>query len=470
MTRRLSRYNEKRDFAKTSEPIGRKMRGKEKHVFVVQHHAARRDHYDFRLEVDGVLASWAVPRGPSYDTRDKRLAVHVEDHPYDYKDFEGTIPKGQYGGGTVMLWDEGYYECEGDAKKSLKSGSLKFRLFGSRLKGMWTLVKFKDENWLLIKERDGVSMFEDISKLATSVRTGRTMEEIAMGKAIRRVKNSKKDFVVEGVQISSPEKAIFARPKVTKYDLALYYQKVAKRMLPFLEGRLASTVRLPEGVGGEKFFAKHNFANSEGIVEMRIPSKSGKKEDYYHIESVQGLIAEVQMNSYEFHIWGSRVADIEKPDILVFDLDPDEGLGLAKIRQGCRDLKSILDEFGLESFLKTSGGKGYHIVVRTDKLRDWEAASEFAQNVARLMETKWPDRYSANMRMEKRKGKIFIDWVRNTRAATSVAPYSVRLKGKCRVSMPIKWSELELVGPADITIEEAIKRLKRKDPWEGFFR
>lgn len=144
-------------------------------------------------------------------------------------------------------------------------------------------------------------------------------------------------------------------------------------------------------------------------------------------------------------------------------------MSLSKIRQGVRDLKSVLDEFSLKSYLKTSGGKGYHVVVPIDKLKNWDDASEFAQNVAKVMEAMWPDKYSSNMRKNKRMNKIFIDWVRNTKGATSVAPYSIRLKDKCRVSMPIKWSELDKVGPADVTIEEAIKRLKRKNPWVGFF-
>ncbi len=469
MKDKLERYNEKRNFDKTSEPQGKKVRSGHKHVFVVQHHEARRDHYDLRLEFKGVLVSWAVPKGPSYDTKDKRLAVMVEDHPYDYKDFEGVIPKGEYGGGTVMLWDEGYYECEGDFEEGLHRGSLKFRLFGKRLKGKWALVKYKEDNWLLIKEQDGICVFNDISVLDKSIRTGRTMKEIADGKSVKKVRNSKKDFIVESVQISNPEKAIFMKPKVTKYELAVYYQKVAERMLPYLNGRLLSTVRLPNGAGGEKFFAKHNFFEAEGVVRFDIPNDKGNKEDYYHIENASGLISEVQMNSYEFHIWGSKIDNIEKPDMLVFDFDPDEGVSLKKIRDGVRDLKSILDELNLKSFLKTSGGKGYHVVVPTDKFANWEAAGNFARDVAKLMESKWPDKYSANMRKDKRKNKIFIDWVRNTRGATSVAPYSIRLKDKCRVSMPIRWSELDKVGPFDVTISEAIKRLKRKDPWEGFF-
>ena len=149
MKNNLTKYNEKRNFEKTKEPKGKKVSNKKKLRFVVQHHLARRDHYDLRLEWDGVLKSWAVPKGPSYNIKDKRLAVMVEDHPFDYRNFEGTIPKGEYGGGTIMLFDEGYWEPVTDPKKGFKDGMLKFELKGERLIGLWTLIHFKEANWLL---------------------------------------------------------------------------------------------------------------------------------------------------------------------------------------------------------------------------------------------------------------------------------------------------------------------------------
>ena len=147
----MKKYNSKRNFDKTKEPVGKKSVSNKKLRFVVQHHMSKREHYDLRLELDGVLLSWAVPKGPSYNSKDKRLAVHVEDHPISYRNFEGTIPKGEYGGGTVMVWDEGYWEPLNNPKKDLKNGSIKFKLHGERLKGKWTLVHFKEDNWLVIK-------------------------------------------------------------------------------------------------------------------------------------------------------------------------------------------------------------------------------------------------------------------------------------------------------------------------------
>lgn len=183
--KKLEKYNNKRDFKKTKEPKGEVKKEVKKNSnlkFCVQWHFARREHYDFRLEYDGVLKSWAVPKGPSYDIKERRLAVEVEDHPYSYRNFEGVIPKGEYGGGTVLLFDRGTYEPLNDFKEGLKNGVLKFKLKGKRLKGDWTLVRFKNDDdkklWLLIKEYDKYTNYDDISKIKTSIKSGLTVKEV----------------------------------------------------------------------------------------------------------------------------------------------------------------------------------------------------------------------------------------------------------------------------------------------------
>lgn len=450
----LKEYNQKRDFNKTSEPKGKKEKSSKKHVFVVQHHIARKDHYDFRLEWGGVLKSWAVPKGPSYNPKNKRLAVMVEDHPLSYRDFEGVIPKGEYGAGVVMLWDYGTWELVDGKRLDLKKGLIKFKLHGKRLKGLWTLVLMSDNNWLLIKDQDEYHLYDDILEFNTSIKSGKTMEEIKEN---------------NGVELTNPDKVIFKNPKVTKKDIFDYYEIVSERMLPFLKNRLISTIRLPDGYGGKPFYKKHfeNFDSFLGVKKLK--TNEDKRNDYYYIKDKFGLLSEVQMNSYEFHIWGSRVDDVNHADMLVFDLDPDEGLSLEKLRKGVKDLKMILDEYKLESFLKTSGGKGYHVVVPLRSKVTWKNARKIARDIAKLMELTWPDKYTSNMKKSKRKGKIFIDWIRNIKGSTSVAPYSIRLRRKATVSMPIKWSELDKVRPDEITIKEAIKRIRRKDPWENFW-
>ena len=472
MADKLKKYKQKRNFNKTNEPKGKKEKTLRQLKFVIQHHLARRDHYDFRIEWDGTLKSWAVPKGPSYNPDDKRLAVQVEDHPISYRNFEGIIPKGEYGGGTVMIWDVGSWIPINNPTEGLITGYLKFTLKGKRLKGMWTLVRMKEDNWLLIKEKDDYSKkLEYINKYTTSIKTGLNIKEIEKGVKSKNIKDSiSEEYTIEKVKISNPDKILFDKQKITKKDVALYYQKVYSRMFPFLKNRLISTIRCPEGIDGSCFFKKHLGIYNKGVGMINIQNEDDKKEDFYYIKNISGLISEVQMNTIEFHIWGSRAKNLEKPDIMVFDLDPDEKMDIKKVRQGVKDLKSILDELSLTSFLKTSGGKGYHVVIPIKPSTDWKKFREFAKNIAEIMEAKWPDRYVSNVRKVNRKNKIFVDWMRNIKGATSVAPYSLRIRKSASVSMPITWKELDTVTPNGITISEAIKRLRRKDPWENFFQ
>lgn len=445
-------YNSKRNFQKTKEPKGIiKKSSNKKLKFVVQHHMARKDHYDLRLEWNGVYVSFAIPKGPSLNPKDKRLAIKVEDHPLQYGTFEDNIPKGEYGAGTVMLWDKGYWEFK-DKKPNFAKGPIKFVLHGTRLRGLWTILKYKDNNWLLIKENDIFATGDPIDKFKTSIKTGRTMEEI---------KN-------EDIEITNPEKIIFKKPKITKKDIANYYKKVSDRMMTFLENRLISTVRCPNGIDKEKFYMKHLNANNTNIGKKIIKSNNDKRNDYYYIKNKAGLLKEVQMNSYEFHIWGSKQNNINKPDLLVFDLDPDENLDIRKVRTCVKELKKILDKLNLKSYLKTSGGKGYHIYVPLTT-NSWQMTEKIARDISTLLCKNSNNLYTINMRMAKRKGKIFIDYFRNQKGSTSVCPYSLRLKKNASISCPIFWSELDKIKPNEITIKNIDKRLKKKDPWANFF-
>ena len=433
----LNKYKQKRNFDKTEEPIGKKQKRLKKLRFVVQHHIASHNHYDLRLEWNGVLKSFAIPKCPSYNSKIKRLAIEVEDHPLEYRIFEGTIPKGEYGGGTVMIFDEGYWEPV-NKKVSFKK-KINFVLKGQRFKGSWTLVHLEKNNWLFIKEKDGEKGI-DLRKFKTSVKSGKTMDDIAAK-----------------VVLTNPGKLIDVKNKITKKDIFTYYEKVSMRMLPLVCKRFVSVVRSPQGLNGQSFFMKH-FTNEF----------LGKKKAFYYLKDKWGLLEEVQMNSFEFHIGANSITNLHEPNYMVFDLDPDEGLSLEKLREGVLDLKQILDALALPSFLKTSGKKGYHVVVPITQMK-WLEFRLFAKRIAEVMEKKWPDKYTSKMSKQKRRGKIFIDWVRNTLGASSVAPYSVRLKENLPVSMPIKWSELYKIKPDDITMKEALRRLKNKDPWADFY-
>ena len=804
MDLKLREYHQKRNFEKTFEPEGNTEDSDEVLRFVVQHHLARRDHYDLRLEWRGVLLSWAVPKGPSYDTKDKRLAIHVEDHPLDYRNFEGTIPKGEYGGGVVMLWDEGFWEPYGNVEEGLKSGELKFVLKGRRLKGKWALVRWKakstetKDHWILLKEKDEYAKIpKDISQFTTSIKTRRTMAEIERGEEEKIARNpfnrtdvqlaklvkgipegddwlyelkydgyrivafvegnrvglitrngndyinrfqdmgssladwadgramvldgemvvtdpsGKTDFhalqnymnnpkgknltyivfdilaldgvdlrrsplikrkeiledlmkgapnnlyysryvrgngqesfavaceanmegiigkkadsiysgtrngdwiklkcdkrqefviggysvserrgfgvsslllgiyedgelvyvgragtginqrdmelleekfqalkrtespfqippearpkekvlwvepklvaeikfaewshdnilrqasfkglrtdkdpkdikrekpeeiqssinevkemdvqgssiIIEGVKITNPDKVIFDAPEITKVDVIRYYKEVSEYMLPYLKSRILSIVRCPKGVSNTCFYKKHPSQNNKGIVIIPITNSKEEIKEYFYIEDVSGIISEAQMGTLEFHTWGSSADHLENPDMMVFDLDPDEGMDLDRVRQGVKDIRSILRELSLNSYLKTSGGKGYHVVVPLKPTVNWDVFNDFAKGVAQVMEQKWPDRYTSNIRKASRKDKIFIDWIRNGRGATSIAPYSLRARKGAKVSMPIAWDELDRIEPDGINMAEALLRItKDGDPWKDFFQ
>lgn len=439
----LSIYNKKRNFNNTNEPIGKKIKSNKRLKFVVQHHIATKDHYDLRLEYKGVYLSWAVPLGPSYNTKDKRLAIKVEDHPISYGNFEGIIKKGEYGAGTVMLWDKGYYKIN-----EIKLNKyIKFTLHGKRLKGNWALICFKENNWLLIKEKDKYINLYNINKFKTSIKTGKTMKEIENN---------------IDIDITNPYKIIYPKINITKKDIINYYNLVSNMMLPFLSNRLISTVRCPNGINNEKFFMKHLNTKSKDIGKKVIDNK-----DYYYIKNKNGLLKEVQMNSYEFHTWNSTIKSIKKPDIIIFDLDPDPNLEIKYVRQCALELKEILDSLNLKSFLKTSGGKGYHILVPI-KLTSYKKCEEIALNITKLLISKNPKLYTTNMRMNKRKRKIFIDYYRNKLSATSVAPYSLRLNNNASISFPIKWKDIKYIKPNTINIKNVKKYLKKGNPWVDF--
>ena len=447
---KLTKYNSKRNFNITSEPIGKISKKNKKLTFCAQHHIARKDHYDFRLEYNGTMSSWAIPKGPSYNPKDKRLAIKVEDHPISYKNFEGTIPKGEYGAGTVMLFDLGYYKII-----KYEKNLIKVILYGKRLKGMWTLTHFKNDNWLLIKDHDFYENYIDITKYKRSIKTNRTMKEIK--------DNEKKKEIL----LTSPNKKIIGN--ITKKVIFNYYKKVAPYMMPYLENRIISVVKAPSGINNKIFFKKHLENQKRYLEKINISSKNDKEKDYYYILDEIGLLSEVQMNSYEFHIWGSNASNKNKPNMMVFDLDPDKSLSFDKLRLGVKYLKEILDNLNLKSFLKTSGGKGYHICIPFKNNLTWKKFYKISEDIANIIENTHSELFTTNNRKEKRKNKIFIDYLRNQKSATFVAPYSIRLRKNAPVSMPIAWNELDKIKPNEITIYKAIKRLKKKDPWKDFF-
>ncbi|CDX27533.1 DNA ligase D [Mesorhizobium plurifarium] len=826
----LEQYQAKRDFKKTAEPAGKVKRGKQGGgIFVVQKHAATRLHYDFRLEHDGVLWSWAVTRGPSLDPHEKRLAVHVEDHPIDYASFEGTIPKGQYGGGSVLVWDEGRWTPDGDPATGMKKGHIDFELEGHKLNGRWHLVRLKPrpgekrDNWLLIKSSDAAARpGEDIlQQEPKSVKSGLTIEEVGQGKAAKGEKPKvwqsnkpaagkakagqarrlefiepqlatlekeapggddwlhevkfdgyrmqaqiegsevrlftragldwtekfegpitaalaklkcrdaiidgevvvladngvssfpllqadlsarradrmiyyvfdlmrldgedlrreplverkqalaellgeqpedsalrfsdhfhepgkvmlqhvcrmglegvvskradapyrsgrglswikskctlRQEFVIGGylpsdktgrgvrsllvgfneggklryagrvgtgfsgkvltdlkkkldareakaspfsaavpkgkgltfvkpelvgevefrswtsdriirhasfqglredkpaeevvqekpkqagkaeseaktasgktapgksagtaktsIKLSHPDKLLWPDEKVSKQDLLDHYALVWPRMEQFVVNRPLSLVRAPDGIHGQRFFQKHASPGmSDKIARMNDPTDG---EEILYIKDFDGLAALVQYGVVEVHIWGSTIDALEQPDQIIFDLDPDEGVDVGKVREAALDIHRQLDGLSLPNLVKTSGGKGYHVLVPLKPSAEWDAVKDFAHDFARALEQAAPDRYTATLSKKARTGKIFVDYLRNGRGATTVAPYSSRAKKGATVSMPATWPEIEKGLPPNafpLGDETTLAQLKKADPWKDFFK
>lgn len=267
---------------------------------------------------------------------------------------------------------------------------------------------------------------------------------------------------MEEITITNPDKILFPKEKITKYDVVNYYIQISNLMLPYVSNRLLSVIRCHEGVNESCFYKKHPTTDKN-----MVKTKTVLGEEYFYIELANQLIYQAQMGSLEFHVGGSNVQKINKPNIMVFDLDPDVNLSLAKLRSAVLKLKSVLDELGLKSFLKTSGGKGYHIVIPFSETKNWKSFYEFSEKIAKLAENKWPDIFTTNIRKNERKDKIFVDYLRNSKSSTCVAPYSLRARDGATISMPINWNDLNKIKPNEVTIKNYKKYLN--NAWKKFF-
>jgi bifunctional non-homologous end joining protein LigD len=280
--------------------------------------------------------------------------------------------------------------------------------------------------------------------------------------------------VIEGVRLTSPDKVLFPEQGVTKRDLATYLVDAAEWILPHLVRRPLSLVRCPQGQAGNCFFQKHGMAGfPEPFRTVKIREKDGDLADYLYVDDGAGLAASAQMGVLELHVWGSHVESIDSPDRLVFDLDPDEGMPFAELRRAAQELRKILSAAGLESFPMLTGGKGLHIVLPLDASQDWGVVRNFAAALARRLAETEPDRFTSKAAKAGRKGKIFIDWLRNDRGSTAIAPYSTRARRGATIATPLTWQELSRTDRAakfDLgNIRRRLKSLK-KDPWDGYFR
>jgi bifunctional non-homologous end joining protein LigD len=493
----LETYHKKRDFRRTPEPRG-KVSKVNRHRFVVQEHHASMLHFDFRLEMDGVLKSWSVRKGPSLDPADKRLAVTTEDHPVEYLKFEGHIPVGNYGAGRHMIWDEGKYELVSgeDALKELEGGRLKFRLLGKKLRGEFNLVRLggRDNQWLLIKGKDEFAeagwklelrvrddnweaetrrkpVRENEAKRKSGVRKIKSRKsEVEKAIPASRALKSKKlggDVAVKigsrVVSLTNLDKVYWPDEGYTKGDLIKYYFEVAKYILPYLKDRPLIMKRYPNGIGGP-FFHQHDVNEAPEYVHTETLEVEGHTVDYIIGDNLPTLIYMANLGAIERHPWHSRVRNLDRPDWFVFDLDP-QGVSWEEICEVALSCKRILDGLGLDSYAKTSGSRGIHVYVPIKPTYSYEQIADFALRVARLVEQENPDVATLERSLKKRKkARIYVDHMQNARGKSVVAPYSVRPKPGATVSAPLEWSEVKRkkVRISDFTIKNMLERLKRK--------
>lgn len=278
------------------------------------------------------------------------------------------------------------------------------------------------------------------------------------------------EHTVAGVEITHPDRVVFPQQGLSKLQIAEYYEAVADWLLPHLEDRPLSLVRCPEGRSDHCFYQKHvPDAWPDVIGRVEIAEKEGDVERYAYAGDLAAVAGLVQMGVLELHVWGCRRDRLERPDRLVFDLDPGHGVGWPDIAAAARDVRDLLTGLGLESFVKTSGGKGLHVVVPIERRSSWDEARELTKAVARRAAAQAPERYVAEAARDKRHGKVFIDYLRNSRGSTWVAPYSTRARDGAPVSMPLAWDEIDDTRADAYTVANARQRLAalERDPWAG---
>jgi len=305
------------------------------------------------------------------------------------------------------------------------------------------------------------------------LRSDKPAEDAQSRPVIAMPKRAAQDDDIEGVLLTHPDKMLFAEAGITKEGLAEYLVAVSERMLPHVSGRPLSLVRCPDGASKECFFQKHTMKGMPSALKsVLVEEGDGETAEYLMIDSAAGLVGAAQIGGLEIHLWGSRWKTLERPDRMVFDLDPDPEVKFADVREAARDVRKLLEAANLESFAMVTGGKGIHVVVPLNASQSWDEIKSFAKGVATKLAANEPDRFVATMSKAKRKGRIFIDWLRNERGSTAIAPYSPRAKPIASVATPVSWTELSRIEAANaFKIPSVLRRLKqaKSDPWKGYF-
>jgi bifunctional non-homologous end joining protein LigD len=478
----LREYASKRDFDKTAEPAptpgGRPLaRGNR---FVVQRHRARRLHYDLRLEMDGTLVSWAVPKGPTLDPATKRMAVHVEDHPLAYFDFEGVIPGGEYGGGDVIVWDWGTWEPSDttDPRKAVEAGELHFDVHGEKLSGRFAIIRRggDDKSWLLVHKRDEAAVSGwDAEQFPKSVKSGLDNDEVAARgndlwhprrptqeypsptadelAELAGLPNSKSGrfWTLHGreLRLTNLDKVMFPESKqhsaVTKRELIRYMAQIGPWMLPYLVDRPANFKRHPDGAGANGFWQKAFPPHAPDWLRRwrNEEADPGETEEYLVVEEPATLAFLANWGVLEIHAWTSTTDTPHQPSWAMIDIDPgtsttwDETLTLARL------YRTALEHLDVRGCPKVSGRRGIQIWVPVRDGYTFDQTRMWVETISRAVGGVVPDLVSWEWQTERRGGRARLDYTQNAINKTLITPYSTRAAAGAPVSVPIAWDELD---------------------------
>jgi bifunctional non-homologous end joining protein LigD len=515
-SKKLARYREKRDFDRTPEPAGAStpLESATGRRFVVQRHRARRLHYDLRLEIDGVLASWAVPRGPTLDPRAKRTAVHVEDHPIEYLDFEGVIPKGEYGGGDVVVWDIGTWEPRGtdDPATAVAAGELHADMYGHKLRGRLVLVR-RDrdgsgartgrEQWLLVHKRDEHAVDGwDAEDHPRSVLSGRTNDEVKADPdrmwrsdlpaaeasiALRPTgvpgpsadelaaldalgASGKWEVFGRTLRLTNLDKVLFpARRResaTTKREFVRYAAQIAPVVLPYLAGRPLNMHRYPNGAESKGFWHKQVPQHApEWLSRWENPEADpGETTTYLVVNEPAALVWAANFGALEWHAWTSRTDAPHRPTYALIDLDPGEATRWDDVLTLARLHRTALEHLGVRGQPKLTGRRGIQIWIPITRGPTFAETRAWVEQLSRTVSAVVPELVSWKWEVRDRGGQARLDYTQNAINKTLIAPYSPRAAAGAPVSAPVSWDELDdpSLRPDTVTIRNVFDRLAKR--------
>jgi bifunctional non-homologous end joining protein LigD len=509
---KLEPYQAKRDFTRTPEPAGAAPPGAAggPRRFVVQRHRARRLHYDLRFEIDGVLVSWAVPNGPTLDPAVKRLAVHVEDHPIEYLDFEGVIPSGGYGAGDVIVWDRGTWEPHGtdDPAAAVAAGELHADVSGHKLRGRLVLVRSgrghtESNQWLLLhKDDDDAVSGWDPEEHPASVLSGRTNEQVradpdrvwrsdlppAQASVALRPPHiagptgdelAALDALGTGggwevfgrqLRLTNLDKVLFpgrdGEPPVTKRELISYTARIAPVVLPYLAGRPLNMHRFPGGAAEPGFWHKQLPEHApEWVPRWRNPeAKPGETTTYLMVDEAAALLWAANFGALEWHAWTSRASDPRSPTYALIDIDPGEDTSWDDVLVLARLHRTALEHLGVRAAAKVTGQRGIQVWIPVAAGLDFQDTRSWTERLSKAIGAVVPGLVSWKWDISERAGLARLDYTQNVHHKTLVAPYSPRPAPGAPVSAPIAWDELDdpALRPDAFTIRTVLDRVAER--------